>query len=134
MASFTRRLFRFPAAQKACAVEVEIEVSERGEIWRRNFAGKAMQSTQHLGQGKDAGLIVESFGPVSVAMAVVENKGRLELILRHWRVFGIAMPKTLLPRGQFFEHGAEGRFNFHVEVILPVFGPMVTYQGWLEKV
>ncbi len=134
LASFTRRLFKFPSAQQACAVDVEIEVSEQGEVWRRNFAGKVMQSTQRLGHGKDAGLIVESFGPVSVAMAVVENGGRLELILRHWRVFGIAMPKSLLPRGKFFERGKDGRFNFHVEVILPVFGPMVTYQGWLEKV
>jgi Domain of unknown function (DUF4166)/Saccharopine dehydrogenase NADP binding domain len=127
-----RKVFGFPKAASDSPVKVDISISSQGEIWRRQFAGKTMRSTQRLGQGRDAGLIVESFGPVAVAMAVVENAGRLELVLRHWRIFGVPMPKFLLPRGQFFEHGADGRFNFHVEIALPLLGPVVKYVGWLE--
>jgi Domain of unknown function (DUF4166)/Saccharopine dehydrogenase NADP binding domain len=126
-----RKIFGFPAAKSDCPLEFDLTISAKGEVWQRRFAGKLMQSIQSLGSGADSGLIVERFGPVAVGMAVVEANGQLHLVLRHWRAFGVPMPKWLMPRGQFFEHGADDRFNFHVEIALPFIGSIVTYRGWL---
>jgi hypothetical protein len=41
------------------------------------------------------------------------------------------MPRALLPQGNTYEHDAGGRFNFHVEIGLPVIGLIVRYRGWL---
>jgi hypothetical protein len=43
------------------------------------------------------------------------------------------MPNWFLPRGDAFEHAEGGRFNFHVEITLPLVGHVVTYKGWLEQ-
>jgi Domain of unknown function (DUF4166)/Saccharopine dehydrogenase NADP binding domain len=126
-----RKILGFPEAAKQCPLSFELTVSKRGEDWQRRFAGKLMRSFQSLGHGCDSGLLVERFGPLAFAMAVVVDAGRLHLVLRHWRLLGLPMPKWLLPRGHFFEHGADGRFNFHVEIVLPLVGPLVTYKGWL---
>ena len=134
LAGIVRQVFGFPAPQSHCPVEVDIDVSETGELWQRRFDGKPMKSFQELGRGHNAGLIIERFGPVAVAMAVVEDGGRLELRLRGWRFFGVPLPKSLLPYGKVYEHGAGGRFNFHVEVKLPIIGHIVTYEGWLKPI
>jgi hypothetical protein len=42
------------------------------------------------------------------------------------------MPKWLAPAGKMLETVSNGKFNFHVEIVLPIVGHIVTYQGWLE--
>jgi hypothetical protein len=39
-----------------------------------------------------------------------------------------------MPRVAAYEHAADGRFNFSVDIGLPVFGRIVRYDGWLEPV
>ncbi len=41
------------------------------------------------------------------------------------------MPHLLLPTGEVYEHDADGRFNFHVDVVLPIVGRIAGYRGWL---
>ena len=41
------------------------------------------------------------------------------------------MPGILAPTGETYEHAADGRFNFHVEIAHPLFGLIVRYKGWL---
>jgi hypothetical protein len=43
----------------------------------------------------------------------------------------MALPAPLVPRIEVFEHAADGRFNFHVDLALPLLGRMVRYTGWL---
>ncbi|MBC8037933.1 MAG: DUF4166 domain-containing protein [Rhizobiales bacterium] len=124
-------LFGFPGEGQAIDVEVSIGFTGRTEIWTRTFAGKSFRSRQTLGRGRYEGLIVESFGPLNFALAVVERNGGLGLILRGWDIAGLPLPKWLMPVSRASEHGAEERFNFDVEIGLPIFGRIVAYSGWL---
>jgi hypothetical protein len=64
-------------------------------------------------------------------MALVLECGRLSLILRHWRAFGIPMPMFLCPRSTAHETVEDGRFRFHVEIGHRWTGLIVRYRGWL---
>jgi hypothetical protein len=68
---------------------------------------------------------------LTFAMALVLVDGRMSLILRRWRVFGIAMPMFLRPRSSAYETVEDGRFRFHVEIGHPLTGLIVRYRGWL---
>ena len=80
--------------------------------------------------------MVERFGPIAVAMALVvedaEGDTRLTLIPRRWSAFGIPMPRLLLPRGTIFETEQDGQFIFDVEVKVPLVGRVVAYRGTLN--
>ncbi len=133
LAKIARGFFGFPNARTDCPLTVTIGITEEGEHWDRSFDGKRMYSFQELGTGREAGLIVERFGVITVGLAIVENEGQLELMPRNWRFLGLPMPNFLLPSGRMFEHGANDRFNFNVEIRLPVVGPVVSYRGWLKQ-
>jgi hypothetical protein len=42
------------------------------------------------------------------------------------------MPTGLLPKGRSFETEVDGRFQFDVNSELPLVGPIVRYQGFLQ--
>ena len=75
---------------------------------------------------------MERFGIITVALALVISDEKLFLIPRHWRAFGIPLPKALLPKGNSFEAEEEGRFRFDVEVSAPIVGLIVAYKGTLS--
>ena len=126
------KLLGFPAAGENVDVIVNIEVVPRGEIWARTFGQSKFSSRQSLGRGRHEGLVVESFGPLNFAMALVEDGGKLRLKLRGWNCLGLPLPNWLMPASTAFEHGADGRFNFDVDIGLPMVGRIVRYAGWLE--
>ena len=72
----------FPASASDIPVEVRFDVAGGRETWRRTFAGKSFESLQEEGTGRSARLLVERFGPLTFAMAVVVGDGKLELVLR----------------------------------------------------
>lgn len=128
-------IMRFPRAQAECPVTVELTRAPDGkELWRRTFGRDRFSSTHEVGRGRWSGLVVERFGPLAFAMAVVEDGGKLRIVPRYWSAFGIPMPRFLGPRADAFEHDADGRFNFDVAMRLPLIGLVVHYRGWLVPV
>jgi hypothetical protein len=125
------RIIGFPPAGERVPVTVTLTRQGQRELWQRDFAGARFSSVQHPGAGRNEGLLIERFGPMAFAMAVVVDGGRLRLIQRRGTAFGIPMPRWMLPKGEACEHDADGRFNFHVDVTLPIVGPVVGYRGWL---
>lgn len=125
-------LFGFPGAGENVDVAVKIDVGACCESWTRSFAQNTFKSRQSLGRGRSEGLIFESFGPFNFAMAVVETEGQLGLKIRGWNCWGVPLPRRLMPRSTAIEHGADGRFNFDVDIGLPMVGRIVRYRGWLE--
>ena len=57
--------------------------------------------------------------------------GRLTLVVRGWRLFGVPLPRSLAPGGNVHEEERDGRFHFDVEVKAPLIGLIVRYRGWL---
>lgn len=130
LARLSGRIIGFPPASDDVPVSVRFDVVHGTETWTRTFGEKSFHSHQFA--GKSPGFICERFGPLTFAMALVLREGRLSLILRHWRAFGIPMPMFLCPHSTAHETVEEGRFRFHVEIGHPVTGLIVRYRGWLE--
>ena len=132
-ASLIARLFGFPDQGADIPVTVTFLTDASGrETWGRNFAGRLMVSTQEAGTGRNQHLITERFGPFAFGLAMVTDGDRLRVIPRRWTLFGLPLPRSLMPRGDSYEHEHAGKFRFHVEIALPLIGPVVTYDGWLD--
>jgi len=125
-------IFRLPKASPDIPVRVVMTLKDGVEIWERFFDGRRMVSTQEAGAGRNARLATERFGPVAVHIAMLVQDGKMVLETKGWSVFGIPLPRFLVPRGEVFEHDADNRFNFHVDLCAPLIGRMVKYEGWLE--
>ncbi|WGM46501.1 hypothetical protein KOAAANKH_01370 [Brevundimonas sp. NIBR10] len=124
-------LFGFPKAGRV-PVRVDFErTSDGGEIWRRTFDGRAFESRQCEGRGRWEGLIRESFGPVTVGLALLVRDGRLELVVRRWSVLGVVMPRRWGPLGPAYETDEDGVFAFTVTMAHPWLGVLVSYRGRL---
>ena len=131
IARWVAGLIGFPEPTTDVAVAVRFDVFPSGEIWTRTFGEKSFSSRQFQGRGKSEGLLCESFGPLTFAMALVPRDGRLILVLRCWSAFGIPLPMWACPRSNSYEFVEDGRFRFHVEIKHPLVGLIVRYRGWL---
>lgn len=132
LAGLIADLFGFPKAGRV-PVRVDFERTSDGrEIWRRTFGTRAFQSVQHEGKGRSEGLILETFGPVTVGLAVLVRDGRLELVVRRWSVFGVPLPKRWGPLGPAYEADDDGTFAFTVTIAHPWLGVLVSYRGHLS--
>lgn len=134
LAGFVAWLIGFPKAGSAVPVNVVIEASENREIWRRDFAGRRFQSEMSLGDGPNGKLLVERFGFARVGLSVTVDKKQLRMIPCRMSVFGLQLPAALTPKGETYECEIHGQFFFHVEIILPLIGLLVRYQGQLARV
>lgn len=133
LAALLCRLMRFPDSAKQVPVTVSFAPGMKGELWTRNFGGRRYHSLQSEGRGRNARLMVERFGAISVALALVVEGERLFLVARRWSFLGIPLPKFLLPNGTSYETEVDGRFRFSVEISLPLLGRIVAYRGWLRE-
>jgi hypothetical protein len=124
---------RLPKAAADTPISVQFDVSDGIETWTRTFGDQEFSSRQFAGRSKWAGLLCEQFGPLTFAMTLVLEGGRLSLALRHWRAFAIPLPMWLGPRAVAYETAEAGRFHFHVEISHPLTGLIVRYRGWLIR-
>lgn len=125
-------LFRFPPS--AADVPVTVAFARKrdgGERWSRTFGARGFSSTQVAGRGRSRHLLVERFGPLAFAMALVTEQGRLRLVLRRWSLLGIPLPLSLGPWSKAQEKEIDGRFQFDVEIGHRLVGSIVRYRGWL---
>lgn len=135
LARLVAALFRFPKAGQDQPVSVTFTTDAQGrETWARRFGARLMRSTQEAGTGRDEALIVERFGPFRFGLALDWDGSRLQIIPRRWGIGRLPLPRFLMPHGPAWEEVKDDRFRFHVEIILPLIGPVVRYEGWLEPV
>lgn len=126
-------LIGFPNAGVDVPISVTFTPEGSGERWVRNFGGKIFSSLQTLGRGKNAYLLVERFGLITVSLALVVDDDRLCLIPRRWSFIGMPLPKFALPSGKSFETDVDGAFKFDVEISAPMIGLIVAYNGTLKQ-
>lgn len=134
VARLLRRIIGLPAAGADVPITVSVErlVGEHGptEIWTRNFGGQRFSSQLDL---DPQGCLRERFGPTAFRLGLTARDGQIHLPVLTARLFGLPLPRFLLPRSQAIESlDAEGRFSFDVRLMLPFFGLLVHYAGWLE--
>ena len=99
-------------------------------IWP-SIAARRPESTQEEGEGRNARLLCERFGPLNFAMALVVEGERMQLVMRRCSLFGVPLPLALAPRIDAYEYVEAGRFRFHVGISHPLTGLIVRYRGWL---
>lgn len=114
-------------------VQFTVTPSIKGEVWERDFGGRKFKSRLKSGRGKNAFLMMEHFGPLKFALALVIKGDRLYFIPRRWFFLSIPMPQFLLPGGETYETVTDGKFEFNVDLKVPVIGRIAKYQGWLER-
>ncbi len=131
MARAIAALIGFPKAGTDVPVSVAFTPEQGGERWTRDFGGRRFSSWQRRGRGRSEYLLVERFGVMDVALALVVEGERLHLVPRRWFLLGVPMPGFLLPRGTTFETETEGKFVFEVEIAAPLIGLIVGYRGQL---
>ena len=121
----------FPPAGRNVPVAVRFTADSGRETWTRTFGRHSFSSTQQAGRDRSDWLMVETFGPFSFALALLLEENRLVLKVRRWSFLGLPLPLALAPFGEAYEHVVDGRFNFHVEIAMPMIGLIVRYRGWL---
>lgn len=110
-------------------IHVDIEASERSEQWTRRVGCHAMRS--HLWTAD--GLLCERLGLVTFGFKLSTEDSHLT-----WRVVRVRALGVPLPAGLFSEvlaregEAQDGRYTFDVRAALPLIGPLVHYQGWLN--
>ena len=126
-------LFNLPAHDHQAVARVSIEVAADGETWVRSFSGKAFRSQLSLGTGREAGLMCERFGVLTVAMEIKWKDDKLWFVPRRWRIGPLRLPNALLPKGDSFECTCENLFAFDVRFEVPIIGLIAAYKGTLQK-
>ena len=123
-------LLSFPATGRDQPLSVTFAPDRGRETWTRRFGDKVFPSVQY----ERGGCLFERVGPSSLVFALDASPNGLALILTGVRFLGVPAPRLLHPAVRTLESEQDGRYHFEVEAILPVFGLLVRYSGWLEKV
>jgi hypothetical protein len=127
---FVARTFALPRIAGKQPVRVVIESRDGREHWTRFFGGKPKRSVMSAAPG---GLIEEQFGPFTLRMRLVPKPGGLDMERVSGRLWGVPLPRFLLPRMHATERVDEFRRHaFDVEITAPLIGRLVAYKGWLE--
>lgn len=120
-------MMRFPPSG-SYPLHVAFVARNGKERWTRDFGGHCFSS--ELSRGGNG--VAERFGPLRFAFDLPADATGLRMVLRHWSLFGIRMPRRFGPRIAAREWQEDARFRFEVEVRLPLIGTVVAYRGWLE--
>ncbi|TWB43385.1 SDR family oxidoreductase [Nitrospirillum pindoramense] len=136
LARLAALLVGFPATGADVPVSVTLtRAPEGGERWMRDFGGRRFASRLDAGQGRNAHMVLERFGPAAYAQALVSEDGAVRLVLRRWTLLGLPLPLWLAPRSDATETAEPtpdgARFRFDVRISHPLGGLIVHYRGWL---
>jgi hypothetical protein len=120
---------RLPPAAPRVPVELELVVERCGERWNRDFGGHRMPSRLFLREW----WLGERLGAMEFEFELKVPGDEI-----HWRVrrawlFGLVrLPSFLFSQVRCRERERGGRYEFLVEVAMPLIGPLIRYEGWLE--
>lgn len=128
LANALANMMGLPHASDHVAMTVEGDHLPDRMIWNRRFAERKFQSCFRLQQGR----LIESLGPFRLQLRLEARDHRLRYVLERVTLFGIPVPRSLAPDLEAWEGELDGRYEFAVEVRLPIIGRLVRYEGLLE--
>jgi len=121
-----------PKAAADIPVAVVFEEQNGGEMISRNYDGHILTTYQAEGNGRDAGLLKETFGPVALFIHLDAHKAGIDFHLRKATIGPIPLPKMLRPRVTARERSQNGQHHYFVCVGLPFVGTLIEYEGTLD--
>lgn len=125
----------FPNSAEDIPVEVEMRNTTRGETWIRTFGEKRFRSYLSSQSQHGVDRLFERFGPMRFEISLKLENGELKFPVKSGRMFGLPLPRFMLPISTAKEHlDQNGRACFFVEISLPITGHVATYSGWLEPI
>jgi hypothetical protein len=133
LAMLAAALIGFPKSGDRQDIRVDLSVVAGAEHWVRTIGGRRFSSVLRQGRGRSEWLLRESFGPITVDIALLVDGGFLAYIVRGWTLFGMRLPLWLGPRSAALEMAAEDRFCFDVTIGHPLTGVIVQYRGQLTE-
>ena len=135
VAWFFARLGRFPPAADRVPVEVEMAVRGGGERWTRRFGRHRFRSRLGRRSTDAPGVVWERFGLLSFAIRLRPSGQGLAYPLTRARLFGIPLPKFLVPVCDARESDAgDGAAHFDTAIFLRNGRLIVRYTGTLRPV
>lgn len=121
----------FPPEGQRIATTLTLTQTGENSIWHRDFGGHVTRSTLAAKPPH----VIERFGPICLTLALREEAGSLCLDIAGMRLFGLPVPRVLLPISATRESDlGEGCLGFDVAARLPWGAPLIRYTGWLKRV
>jgi NAD(P)-dependent dehydrogenase (short-subunit alcohol dehydrogenase family) len=126
------RVFRFPRGGANMPLRVEMRGENDGsETWTRIYPDVTMRSNLRNADPSTQ-CLDEVFGPIAIRLKWRATDVSLTLSPIGARLFGIPLPSFLCPRSIARETvDNNGRFQFDVDIAMPLIGPIVRYRGYL---
>jgi hypothetical protein len=123
-------LARLPPPSSDSRIEIVIERTKHGELWRRRFGAHAMTSSL----SNQRGLLRERLGAMTLRFELQAERSRIVWRLKDAKLFGwIPVPARWLEACEASEHLQDGRYRFEVRAVLKGIGTLVHYRGWLSE-
>ena len=129
------RLCGLPRPGEDVAVSLEILPDRGGEVWRRSFDGRAFVTEQ---RADGAGRLLERSGPVEFRFRLRTAHGGIDFLqeaaVLRFGPASVALPAWTRPAVDASVRPAPGgRMRVSVRVDAPFVGPLVSYEGELER-
>jgi hypothetical protein len=122
-------LASLPRTMHNAAIEVRIEVTERGERWTRLFGqGRAMRSSLR----RSGNFLVEQLGPAKLKFLLGVRDTGLEWTLARVTLAGIPLPVQKWFRATARIDMQSGRYHFLIDSGVRGIGRIVRYEGELD--
>jgi hypothetical protein len=116
---------RLPPAGDAVEMRLRITALPDGERWQREFAGHRLESVQRARDG----LLVETFGAVTLGFRLVAEPPTLRLEPARAWILGAPVPRALAPYGTGVEVGRDDGCAIVATAFAPLLGEIVRYEG-----
>ena len=131
VASVLCLLLRLPQTG-AVPVQLVLEKEGKGERWARTFGASSFETRLSPAHSERGYFLYERFFPFCFFVELEVVGETVGWHLRGWRFFGVPLPRLFIPKSKTVERvDAEGRYQFDIELSLPLFGRLIAYQGWL---
>lgn len=128
LANALANMVGLPHASDRVEMTVEGDHLPDRVIWNRRFGEQRFVSSFRLRYGR----LIEPVGPFHLQLRLEVRDHRLHYVLERVTLFGISVPRSLAPDLEAWEGERDGRYEFAVEVRLPVIGRLVRYEGLLD--
>ena len=134
LARVLARLLRLPPACASTDTRLTVTAVDAGERWERTFDVHCLETEQYE---TDASELAEAFGVLELRFRLDALGDSLHYVPRGaallWGSRRLPIPARLAPRVEAREDPAgPRRIDVHVDVTLPVVGPLIAYEGTVE--